>query len=131
MPSHAEQHPLLFSGDSTTTACAIAREAGILSPTDYPTLGLPDDLQHLSATTSAWGSTYTSTDTLHSQDFGDADDRLASGSKASTSASSSSQDGASAALSTPVKAVLQAPPGHTSNGAGAHSRSFMHGIIKL
>lgn len=107
------------SGDSTTTACAIAREAGILSSTDYPVLGLPDNLQHLSATRSAWSSTYSSTDTLHSQDFGDADDRSASGSTASTSGSASSQDGASAALSTPVKAVLQAAPGHTNNRAGA------------
>ncbi|KAL3161892.1 hypothetical protein ABBQ38_008979 [Trebouxia sp. C0009 RCD-2024] len=110
----------MLTGDSTTTACAIAREAGILGPTDYPTLGLPDDLQHLSATKSA----YTSTDTLHSQDFGDADDRTASGSRASTSASaSSSQDGASAALNTPVKAVLQAAPGHSNNGAGMASSS--------
>ena len=108
----------LFPGDSTTTACAIAREAGILSPTDYPLVGLPDDLQHLSATKSTWESTYSSTDTLHSQDLGDADDRTTSGSRASTSASAS-QDGASAALSTPVKAVLQAAPGHTNNGAGA------------
>lgn len=107
------------SGDSTTTACAIAREAGILSPTDYPVMGLPDNLQHLSATRSTMDSTYSSTDTLHSQDFGDSDDRSASGSMASTSASaSSSQDGAGGALSRPVKDVLQTTPGFSSNGAG-------------
>ena len=64
-------------------------------------------------------STYSSTDTLHSRDFGDSDDRSASGSSASTSASASSQNGAGPALSTPVKAVLQTSPGHSNNGAGA------------
>ena len=82
-------------------------------------MGLPDDLQHLSATRSTMDSTYSSTDTLTSRDFGDSDDRSATGSSASTSASASSQDGAGTALSTSAKAVLQTTPGHSNNGAGA------------
>lgn len=116
----------MCAGDSTTTATAIARECGILTPADYPVLGLPRDLMHLSATKSTIDSTYSSTDSLSSGDFGDSDDRPASGGSASTSPSSASQDGASRALSTPVKAVMQNGQGSNSNGATAYSSSVSH-----
>ena len=81
---------------------------------------------HLSATKSTMDSTYSSTDSLSSRDFGDSDDRLASGGSASTSASTASHDGASTALSTPVKAAVQNGQGSSSNGAGAYSSSVSH-----
>ena len=37
------------AGDSSTTACAIAEDCGILTKGDKPLLGLPDSLHHLSA----------------------------------------------------------------------------------
>ncbi|KAL0021452.1 hypothetical protein WJX79_002597 [Trebouxia sp. C0005] len=40
----------MLTGDSSTTACAIARECGILSAEEQPILGLPHDLMPLSAT---------------------------------------------------------------------------------
>lgn len=110
-----------ITGDSSTTACAIARECGILSSDEQPILGLPDDLQPLSATRSTMDSTLSSVDEPSSPPS-DSPHRSHSGSHASTSSSSDSQDTASTALATPAKAVLG--NGHaSSNGVSASPSS--------
>ena len=117
---------VLVAGDSSTTACAIARECGILSAEDHPVLGLPNDLMHLSATKSTMDSTWSSTDES-SIPTSTSHDRTMSGSQASTSSSSTtaSQDGASRALSTPARDVHG--NGHSnSNGAASHSTPSSH-----
>ncbi|DBA89907.1 TPA: hypothetical protein ACH3X2_004399 [Trebouxia sp. C0005] len=95
----------MLTGDSSTTACAIARECGILSAEEQPILGLPHDLMPLSATKSTLESSWSSMDET-SPSVQDSHDRSMSGSHASTSSSSDSQDSASTALSTPVQDVV-------------------------
>ena len=105
------------TGDSSTTACAIARECGILSSDEQPILGLPDDLQPLSASKSTMDSTLSSVDEPSSPPS-DSPHRSHSGFHASTSSSTDSQDTARTALATPAKAVLG--NGHaSSNGLSA------------
>ena len=110
------------AGDSSTTACAIARECGILSAEEHTILGLPHDLMPLSATKSTMESTWSSMDETSPSPL-DFHDRSMSGSHASTSSSSNSQDSASSARSTPVQDVVGS--GHAgSQGASSPSSSF-------
>ena len=48
------------AGDSSNTACAIAKECGILPADSYPTIGLPDELKPLSATQTVDSSVFSS-----------------------------------------------------------------------
>lgn len=70
----------MLTGDSSTTACAIAKDCGILSKDDQPVLGLPKEIHHLSASRSTVESS-----TSSSEEADDLSDRIASGSMASTS----------------------------------------------
>ena len=110
------------AGDSSTTACAIARECGILSAEEHTILGLPHHLMSLSATKSTMESTWSSTDET-SPSLLDSHDRSMSGSHTSTSSSSDSQDSASSALSAPIQDVVGSGPAG-SQGASSPSSAF-------
>ena len=71
---------LCDTGDSSTTACAIAKDCGILSKDEQPVLGLPKEIHGLSASRLTVESS-----TSSSEEADDLSDRIASGSRASTS----------------------------------------------
>ena len=78
------------AGDSSTTACAIARDCGILTRDDQPVLGLPDSLNHLAASRAGGDGPRAAGDGLSSSsqeaERSSLDqERINSGSRASTS----------------------------------------------